>query len=134
MIIINSQRDILFLRKKGSVDPVIVQYIEQHFDMLIRLYGKRHMPPTFSLDNGGSIVFLEKPSDCDRLDSIGLYTSYKNTFPEITELINLPSHGKRVSLFKSTIVISNEKAIDVISEKGTLDSETEQFLKSECTK
>lgn len=134
MIIINSQRDILFLRKKGSVNPVIVQYIEQHFAMLIRLYAKGHMYHTFSLDNEGGMVFLQEPADCDRLEAIGLHTSYKNTFPEITELINLSSHGKKVSLFKSTIVISNERAIDVISEKGTLDPETEQFLENQCTK
>lgn len=133
MIVIRSVTDIQALRHDSSVDTLVAQYIERYFHTLAKTYGYAQSINSFSLEeNGGCVVFLQTAEDCNRLSDMGLHTDYKGTFPEITALIPLQSKGSMVPLFKSTIAINNEYAVDVFSVKGTLDDETEQFLMDEC--
>lgn len=132
MVIVKNQADIQKLKDDNSFENVIAVYIEELFITLSNVFCNGKVTDGFSLQNHGSIVFLQNGQDCKSLSLLGLHCEYKHTYPEYVELIQL--HGKNglVELYNACLVINNEFAITFLSTKGALDADTERFLSKEC--
>lgn len=133
MILIKNMSDIENMRKRLKCDNSIIEYLKEYFQMLVKTLSDNESPEKLTLEKSGYIVYLENAADCRSLVSIGIDKEYKNTLPEYIEAISLSGESGEIELYKTTIVINNDFAIDIFSSKGTLDEETERFLYDECS-
>lgn len=119
---IQGLQDIQCLRIKGNSYRHIADYLEAYW---LALAQEEDFPPK----NYVPMVFLDSPADAERLECVGLSKHYRDTYPEYVELVDL-MNGTR--LYNACVLLNNEDAINVFSIQGTLDMETELFLKAEC--
>lgn len=132
MIVINTLADIQRLKDVGTLDRCVISYLQKYFALLSSAYTDDDMSSDFSLERYGPIVFLEKEQDAKNLDALGLHKDYLHSKPEYVEHALLQSEHSPIELYCSCIATSNEYLITLVSISGTLDAETERFLRSEC--
>lgn len=132
MIVINTLADIQRLKDAGTLDRCVISYLQKYFDVLSSAYSGDDVSSNFSLERYGPLVFLEVERDAKNLDALGLHKDYLHSKPEYVEHVLLQDEHSPIELYCSCIATSNEYLITLVSISGTLDAETERFLRSEC--
>ncbi len=128
MKIIIKLKEIEELRAAQSELEHLLEAIEEYFCELFDIFGDNGLIKEFRLDiEAGHIVIIENEEDAFSLElaEIG-ELSLKDSSPEMIERIMLKD-GKIA--YKISICTNNSYMVTLFSIEGTLDAETEAWLK-----
>lgn len=119
------------IEKISQVNPKLeplLEPIEEYFSVLRDIFYNNQDEEEFLLDKeAGHIVVIEKPSDANNLNAAGIgAVKLKDSNPEAIERLML-NNGNFA--YKISVGINNSYLVTLFSMAGTLDKETEKWLK-----
>ncbi|MEZ7892711.1 MAG: hypothetical protein QMC67_13280 [Candidatus Wallbacteria bacterium] len=131
MQIINQSSHIEKLCQINPKLEPLIEPIEEYFSVLKDIFYNAHDAEEFLLDKeAGHIVVIEKPSDANNLNAAGIgAVTLKNSNPEAIEKLML-NNGNFA--YKISVGINNSYLVTLFSMAGTLDNETEKWLRENC--
>lgn len=129
MIVIKTLNDLEELKRKKYLDSRYQEYLEQYFDHFWETFGEGVPKANFSLADSTYIVLLEHGDDCNDLSQIDFDFGLTECCPEYVNSIPLNKEGfPDLIINQAFVLLNNEDCVVFHYIKGSLDSETEEFL------
>ncbi|MHC1694022.1 MAG: hypothetical protein AB9835_01835 [Eubacteriales bacterium] len=124
--------DIEQLRDTSTLPQTIVDYLQSFFLNIYTTFSDGEDIYDFTLDSSGYIIVLMSADDVHNLPEVGLAKGLTSSVPEYVDKIMLMDGSQQLEVYHALFLTNNEWGLNVVSLVGSLDEESEAFLRGNC--